>query len=215
MAKDDLSPREAAIVELAAEGLTNDAIANQLGLSIGTVNTYWLRIKLKTGGQGRTDTVLGIFKKRHELALKQERVDWAALSSILEKREILDVIAEKARGVELRTRLAMLQLAMDFNLSCAWATADDLRIHFLTNGGLPSGRSGVTWQDGKTIYEVFQTQDKAHPAIAAHLAALAGTPRQVPLCDAYADMMLKVVPVRDDAEEVICCISILMSATDT
>ncbi len=214
MAKDELSPREAAIVELAAEGLTNDAIAAQLGLSIGTVNTYWLRIKLKTGGQGRTDTVLSIFKKRHELALQQERVDWEGLALILEKRNVLDVIAEKARGVDLRTRLAMLQLAMDFNNSSVWATDEELRVHLITNGELPSGRSGIKWGDGKTIYELFKTKDKAHPAVAAHLAALSGSASELRLSDPYADMVLKVVPVLDECGEVICCISILSSASD-
>ena len=37
------------IVQLCVEGLTNDGIANRLGLSVGTVNTYWLRIELKGG----------------------------------------------------------------------------------------------------------------------------------------------------------------------
>lgn len=212
MAKDNLSPRETEIVELAAEGLTNEAIANHLGLSMGTVNTYWLRIKLKTGGIGRTDTVLSIFRKRHELALMEERVDWEGLAAILKKREVLDIVAEKARGVELRARLAMLQLAMDRIHSTAWATDSDLGIHLITNGDLPSIRSGVEWEEGKTLYEVFKTDDQAHPAVAAHLAALAGTPSEKRLNGEFAGMLLKVVPVPDDDGDIVGCISILMGA---
>ncbi len=213
MAKEDLSPRETEIVELSAEGLTNEAIAHKLGLSIGTVNTYWLRIKFKTGGYGRTDVVLRIYQKRFEQALQQEKIDWVALSSILEKREVLDVFAEKARGAELRTRLAMLQLVMDFNETSAWATDQDLSIHMITNGELPSKRSGVEWEDGKTIFEAFDTEDKTHPGVAAHLAALAGSPSDQPLFGDFAGMRLKVVPVPDDSGETVCCISILMAVS--
>lgn len=213
MPKDDLSPREAEIVELSAEGLTNEAIADRLGLSIGTVNTYWLRIKLKTGGVGRTDAVVRIYRKRHELALMEERVDWEGLAQILEKREVLDVVAEKARGVELRTRLAMLQLAMDYTHSTAWATDQDLCIHLITNENLPSVRSGVKWEEGKSLYDVFKTTDKTHPAIAAHLGALAGSPSEQRLSGEFAEMFLRVVPVADEFGEVICCISILMRAS--
>lgn len=53
-----LSPREGQIIELCAEGLTNEGLAHRLGLSIGTINTYWLRIKLKVGGKRKTDTVI-------------------------------------------------------------------------------------------------------------------------------------------------------------
>lgn len=209
MAKDELSPRETEIVELSSEGLSNEAIAERLGLSIGTVNTYWLRIKLKTGGLGRTAAVVRIYKKQHDLALADERVDWEGLAALLEKRNILDVVAEKARGVELRTRLAMLQLAMDYNHSTAWATDHDLCIHLITNGDLPSSRSGVKWEDGKTLFEVFKTSDKSHPGIAAHLGALAGSASELRLKGDFPDWTLRVVPVTDESGEVVCCISIL------
>lgn len=74
-----LSRREGEIIELAIQGHTNEGIAIQLGLSVGTVNTYWLRIRLKVGGFGRTDTVVKVMKKviqeRAEEALKEAKVD--------------------------------------------------------------------------------------------------------------------------------------------
>lgn len=213
MAKEELSPRETEIVELSAEGLTNEAIADRLGLSMGTVNTYWLRIKLKTGGLGRTDTVVRIFDKRFKTALEEERVDWEGLAAILLKRGDLDVVAEKARGVELRTRLAMLHLAMDHVVLSTWATDKNLRVDLLTNSELPSSRSGSRWADGQTLYELFSTTDHAHPAIAAHLEALAGSPSRRELSGEFAGLILKVVPVLDEDEEVVGCISILKSST--
>src|SRR5208282_3610299 len=100
MATRELSPREEEIVELCVEGLTNDAIANRLNLSVGTVNTYWLRIKLKVGGSGRTDTVVKVIKERAERALRDSNVERTGLA---------EIVAEKERGVlELRAALALL-----------------------------------------------------------------------------------------------------------
>ena len=211
MALHDLSPREKEIVDLAGEGLTNEAIADRLGLSVGTVNTYWLRIKLKVGGSGRTDTVVNVFKERASRALKEERVDWEGLGAILAKRESLDVVAERERDIEFRTALALLHLAIDQIQSTVWATDKDMTINILANGELPSSRYGVTWEVGKTVYEIFKTEDKANPAVAAHLGALAGSASSLRLSGEFAGMFLRVLPLADEVGEVICCISILTS----
>ena len=95
----DLSPREEEIVELCIKGLTNEAIALQLGLSVGTVNTYWVRIKLKVGGSGRTDTVVRIIRERAERALREANT---------ERQGVAEIVAEKERGiVDLRAALAL------------------------------------------------------------------------------------------------------------
>jgi len=65
-----LSNREKEIVELSCGGLTNEAISYRLNLSVGTVNTNWLRIKQKTGGFGRTDIVVKIVKDEAVRALE-------------------------------------------------------------------------------------------------------------------------------------------------
>jgi len=212
MKKSELSPREQEIVELASEGLTNEAIAQKLALSVGTVNTYWLRIKLKTGGLGRTDAVLNFFKVKADRLLEEERIHWEGITAILEKREISDVFAEKARGLELRTHLAMLHLALGHIQSTIWATDQGLRIYYVVNGELPSNRFDAKWADGKTVFEIFKTTDKDHPAVAAHFTALAGSEIQLQLSGEYSDMSLNVLPVKDEFGDVICCISILKTA---
>src|SRR5512135_2532589 len=118
MATKDLSPREEEIVELCVDGLTNEAIANRLGLSVGTVNTYWLRIKLKVGGLGRTDTVVRVIKDRAEEALRAAKTD---------PLEASGVVGDKDRAtLDLRAALALLQLAMDQIKSTAWAADKNL-----------------------------------------------------------------------------------------
>jgi DNA-binding CsgD family transcriptional regulator len=209
MATHELSRRENEIVELAAEGLTNEAIAIRLGLSVGTVNTYWLRIKLKVGGVGRTDTVLNIYRERAARALGEERVDWEGLGAILARRELLNVAAEKARDMELRIGLALLHLAIDRIQSTVWATDKDLAIHVIANGELPSTRCGVKWVVGKTIYQIFKTTDPNDLAVAAHLKALTGAESEVSLAGEFKNMLLRVSPLADESGEVVGCISIL------
>jgi|SRR5579862_2906277 len=206
MATRELSPREEEIVELCVEGLTNDAIAARLGLSVGTVNTYWLRIKLKVGGQGRTDTVVRVIKERAEKALREANT---------ERKEITEIVADKERGVlELRAALALLQMAMDQIKSTVWATDRDLSIHILANGEFPTTHFGVRWEVGKTVYEIFKTRDPADLAVAAHLAALKGVESEIRLTGEFANMFLRVLPLADEAGEIMGCISILNSVGD-
>jgi len=197
----ELSPRETEIVELCVEGLTNDSIADRLGISVGTVNTYWLRIKLKVGGSGRTDTVVKVIKERAERALRDANV---------ERLELTEIVAEKERGVlELRATLALLHLAMDQIKSVVWATDQDLSIHIIANGEFPSTHFGVKWEVGKTVYQIFKTKDPADLAVAAHLKALDGSESELRLDGEFANMFLRVIPLTDESGDVMGCISIL------
>jgi hypothetical protein len=108
----------------------------------------------------------------------------------------------------------MLQLALGHIQKTVWATDEDLQIHYIVNGDVPSTRFGVKWEEGKTIYDIFKTEDKAHPAVAAHLGALAGSGSEQRLSGEFADMSLKVVPVEDEFGDVVGCISILNSSSE-
>lgn len=196
-----LSPREEEIVELSIDGLTNDAIAAKLGLSVGTVNTYWLRIRLKVGGAGRTDTVAKVITERAEKALREANV---------ERKELSDNIADRAHDlVDLRAALALLQLAMDQIKSTVWATDKDLKIHLIANGEMPSVHCGVVWEAGKSVYEIFKSEDPKNVAIDAHLQALQGVETNIRLEGEFQNMMLRAIPLKDESEDIMGCISIL------
>jgi DNA-binding CsgD family transcriptional regulator len=203
MSTRELSPREEEIVELCVQGLTNEAIANRLGLSVGTVNTYWLRIKLKVGGSGRTDTVVRVIRERAERALRDANV---------ERKELTEIVADKERSVlELRAALALLHLAMDQIKSTVWAADKNLSIHIIANGEYPSTHFGVKWEVGKTVYEIFKTKSRTNDAVAAHLAALNGAESSVRLSGEFANMFLRVIPLIDEVGDIMGCISILNS----
>lgn len=197
----DLSPREAEIVELATQGNTNEGIAHQLDLAVGTVNTYWLRIWLKVGGTGTTNTVSRVIKDRAEKALREANVDLENLA---------DHIAERERSLlEVRASLALLHLAIEQIRSAVWVTDMDLNIHILTNAEMPTSHCGVVWETGKTVYEIFKSDDKKHPPVAAHLDALKGKETTVRLKGEFSNMILRAIPVHDESQEIMGCIGIL------
>lgn len=201
MATRDLSPREEETVQLCVEGLTNEAIAQKLGLSVGTVNTYWLRIKMKVGGLGRTDTVVRVVKERAERALRDSNVERVALGKMVSDREQI--------LLEHRAALALLQLAMEQIKSTVWATDRELSIHIVANGEFPATHFGVKWEVGKTVYQIFKTTDPRNVAVAAHLKALTGVASEGRLEGEFANMFLRVQPLPDEAGEIMGCISIL------
>jgi DNA-binding CsgD family transcriptional regulator len=190
MSTHELSAREAEIVELAIQGLTNEGIAIKLHLAVGTVNTYWLRIRMKVGGVGRTDTVARVIKERAEKALREANVD---------RENLADHIADRERSLlEVRAELALLQLAMDQIKSAVWATDKDLLLYIVANGELPSMHCGVSWETGKTVYDIFKSKDPAFPPVAAHLDALKGKESSVRLEGEFSKMVLRALPLHDD-----------------
>jgi PAS domain S-box-containing protein len=68
--KTELSPREQQLIDLAGQGLTDVAIANKLGISEATVNTYWGRIRVKLGPHNRTELVAIALREEYEQRLK-------------------------------------------------------------------------------------------------------------------------------------------------
>ena len=201
MTTQELSPREAEIVELAIQGLTNEGIAHKLELAVGTVNTYWLRIRMKVGGLGRTDSVARVIKERAERALAASNVDREGLAGLLADRDL--------SLLEVRASLALLQLALDQIKSAVWATDEKLFIQVLTNGEMPTAHCGVVWETGKTVYEIFKSDDPKNLAVAAHLDALKGRETTVRLNGEFSKMVLKALPVRDESQEILGCIGIM------
>jgi DNA-binding CsgD family transcriptional regulator len=200
-----LTPREDEIVDLCVEGLTNEQIALQLGLSIGTINTYWLRIKFKAGGLGKTDTVVKVLSERAKRAVR---------SGDLEQIGLPEVVAQRTEYVrQYRIALSLLQLTLDQLKAVVWAANTELTIQVIMNGKYPINHNGTEWEAGKTVRAMFETEDDSHPAIAVHLRAVEGEEGEVSLDGYFDGMCLRVVPLYDDGDnEVLGCISILNEA---
>lgn len=59
-----LSEREIQILHAATDGLTDQQIGNQIGISASTVNSYWVRIRGKLGHYSRTELVSRYLRKQ-------------------------------------------------------------------------------------------------------------------------------------------------------
>lgn len=68
------------IVRCAQRGMTDTAIAQELGISEPTVNTYWGRIRSKFGAHGRTELVAKVLHAEAEIALGALRAQIEALA---------------------------------------------------------------------------------------------------------------------------------------
>ena len=96
--RDMLSPREKQLLEMAVAGMTDQAISNNLGISLATVGTYWGRVRIKFGPYNRTELVA--------IYLKDEAKH--ALSSLRDENDgLLAKIDEHAQTVQ------MLQSSLD------------------------------------------------------------------------------------------------------
>ena len=65
---DLLSGRERELLDLAVEGKSDGEIAREMGLSVSTVNSYWVRIRGKVGPLSRTE-IVGLVL-RHEAGVR-------------------------------------------------------------------------------------------------------------------------------------------------
>jgi len=78
------------MLDLAAEGLTDQAIAAKLGIGSGTVNTYWTRVREKWGHASRTELVAIYLRMQASEAVAKLREENARLLAEVEshgKRE--------------------------------------------------------------------------------------------------------------------------------
>jgi PAS domain S-box-containing protein len=61
-----ISQRQRQIVEFAARGMTDKDIARQLGLSEGTLRTYWDRLRKRLDAQSRTEVLARLSQHRYD-----------------------------------------------------------------------------------------------------------------------------------------------------
>lgn len=76
-----LSDRESEILLLAGDGLTDKEIANQLGVAVGTVSTYWERLRQKIGAANRAEAVAKALAESYREVIREleEAHQWTRL----------------------------------------------------------------------------------------------------------------------------------------
>ncbi len=95
-----LSERESQILRYACNGFTDQAIANELGVSVATISTYWGRVRGKLGPHSRSELVAMYVRQRAHDALERLKND---------NRELMKVLEEKNQQLsEVETALNMM-----------------------------------------------------------------------------------------------------------
>lgn len=82
----NLSPREQQLLKYAAEGYTDIAIADRLGISEATVGTYWGRVRIKFGPYSRTELVAMMLRAESMAAVNTIKQENAILVEDLQLR---------------------------------------------------------------------------------------------------------------------------------
>jgi PAS domain S-box-containing protein len=92
-----LSGRERELLLLAAQGLTDHGISHTLGISIGTVGTYWGRVRIKFGPMSRTELVAVYLKEQSLDALQELTGRVSDLVSEVQEHIKLEGLAVRSR----------------------------------------------------------------------------------------------------------------------
>src|SRR5689334_19847036 len=90
--REALSQRERQLLDYAVRGYTDQAIANELGISLATVGTYWGRVRIKFGPYNRTELVALYLKEDAAISLEKLKE---------ENRELVTQISDHAKTMSM------------------------------------------------------------------------------------------------------------------
>lgn len=96
-----LSDREREILLLAGEGLTDKEIACRLEVALGTVGTYWERLRVKLGASNKAEAVAKLLAEEHRSALGELHKAHEWLRLILDGAEEYAIFMCDERGTIL------------------------------------------------------------------------------------------------------------------
>jgi PAS domain S-box-containing protein len=128
--RDSLSPRERQLLILASQGLTDQAIAHKLGISLATVGTYWGRIRIKMGPLNRTELVAVFLREEASETVANLRQENQRLLAELEQQgettEMLRVTLEILRGLVDTAPDAIVLVGEDGRIQLANEQAEEM-----------------------------------------------------------------------------------------
>ena len=119
---DALSPRERELLVYAAHGLTDQAIANRVGISLATVGTYWGRIRTKMGPLNRTELVALFLQDQSAETVDRLRTENQRLMGIVDE--------ERKHAMTLQSSLEMFRGLIESAPDAILLISDDGVIQF-------------------------------------------------------------------------------------
>lgn len=146
-----LSRQEQLILSLAGQGLADKEIANKIGISMGTVRTYWQRMRDKTNARSRSEILSQCLHSTHSQAVDELQRLKDRFSALVEASSVgLALIDEEEQVVEVNsTFLALVGLTQDEMLGAMVQDVEPLK-NLLSNG------AGVAVNGGGTMLHVLR-----------------------------------------------------------
>jgi PAS domain S-box-containing protein len=108
------------------------------------------------------------------------------------------------------SELRMLTSQLPANV---WATDTELRLTSVFGTLIARLENPAARVPGRTLYDIFETRDPSHPAIAAHLRALRGESATYERVAGEVILEGRVEPLRDDQGRVIGCVGTSMDVS--
>lgn len=110
-----LSVREHEVVNLAAEGRTDKEIAGEMGISAGTVRTYWNRLRTKLSVTTRAEAIAKVLKSASRTAIEEKNRQIRSLSQELSTLTIqaAQLAAAEASSRQIAEKLSEFALAFN------------------------------------------------------------------------------------------------------
>jgi PAS domain S-box-containing protein len=157
----ELSQREHQLLTLASQGLTDQAIAHELAISLATIATYWGRIRIKMGPLNRTELVANFLgsKSQVEIADLQNEVDLLKsklLASKVDEADMLLTLSKSPDGIMLLDKNAAILYVNEAICSFFGYGRQELLGHRFTDF-YPKERHHL-WNDG--FAKVLESQPK-------------------------------------------------------
>ena len=136
-----------------------------------------------------------------------------AVARALETRALAEQQEQTARS--LWTRDATLGLLFAQLPAVVWTTGADLKVQSLNGMGLP--RMGWTPEQvlGHSLLEIYRTEDRDFPAVAAHRRALLGQSAAYEHIYAGRFFSVRIEPLRDPLGNSSGCISLALDVTES
>jgi len=169
MAGSKLSNRENEILVHASKGWTDQQIALELGISVSTVNSYWVRIRGKLGHFNRTELVAGLLRR-------QAQEDLSGLQDA--KRDLEFKVAEIVQEASDAAAAPFFQFVVECLPEAVMVLSSDLEIIYSNSRTEDAFGFGPGYLIGRSVRDIFPLANEARQAnMLSRIAAVPGESR--------------------------------------
>jgi PAS domain S-box-containing protein len=146
------------------------------------------------------------------VVLGEGPVEWAGVA-MAALGSLAHVLAGRAVIRKFQSGVSELQLLAAQTPANVWTTDAELRLTSVFGTLIQRLENPAAHVPGRTLYDLFETRDETHPAIAAHLRALRGESASYERVAGDLVLEGRVEPLRDQKGRIIGCVGTAMDVS--